>query len=155
MANVYTGHDGVVTIADTGDSLSAGTAGIGNLRNFTIEQTQDTIETTTMSAGGTTGTGMRTYQPGLSTWTITGDVYFDHADAYQIKLDELVSKTGQESVANIVAYPSGSGTSQTPANCSLTGDCIITSWSITSAVDGVVEASFSAQGTGSLTYAAI
>ncbi len=145
---IYTGHDGMLSLADTGDSLSAN--GIGNLRNFTVEQTQDTVETTKMGSGG-----VRTYQPGLSTFTISGDVYFDGADNVQIKLDELVSKSGQESLATFIAYPSGTGTGETPANNSLSGSCIITSWSITSSVDGVVEASFAAQGSGSLTIAAI
>ena len=148
MANVYTGHDGVIKLADTGDSLSS--TAIGNLRSFTIEQTQDTVETTSMGSSG-----MRTYQPGLSTFTISGDVYFDHADDVQLKIDELVSKTGQESLATFEVYPSGDGTSQTPANSKFSGSCIITSFSVTSSVDGVVEASFSAQGSGTLSVAAI
>ena len=143
---IYSGHDGVLKLADSGDSLSSN--GIGNLRNFTIDQSQDTVETTSMGASG-----MRTYQPGLSTFTISGDVYFDGADDIQIKLDELVSKTGNETLATFEAYPSGAGVGETPANNKLSGSCIITSWSITSSVDGVVEASFSAQGSGALTIA--
>tara|TARA_Y100001963_G_C6765361_1_gene441889 strand:+ start:564 stop:1010 length:447 start_codon:yes stop_codon:yes gene_type:complete len=148
MANVYSGHDGAIKLADSGDSLSS--TAIGNLRNFTVEQTQDTIETTSMGTSG-----MRTYQPGLSTFTISGDVYFDGSDAVQAKLDELMSKTGQESLATFECYPSGTGTSESPANFKLSGSCIITSFSITSSVDGLVEASFAAQGSGALTVAAI
>lgn len=144
----YTGHDGVIKFADTGDSLTS--AAIGNLRNFTIEQTQDTIEDTAMGSSG-----MRTYKPGLSTFTISGDVFFDHADPVQAKIDELVSKTGQESLATFEVFPSGDGTSETPANSKLSGSCIITSFSITSSVDGMVEASFAAQGSGAVTIAAI
>ena len=144
----YTGHDGVIKLADTGDSLSS--TAIGNLRNFTIEQTQDTIEDTAMGSSG-----MRTYKPGLSTFTISGDVFFDHADTVQAKIDELVSKTGQETLATFEVYPSGDGTSEIPANSKLSGSCIITSFSITSSVDGMVEASFAAQGSGAVTVAAI
>ena len=144
----YTGHDGVIKLADTGDSLSS--TAIGNLRNFTIEQTQDTIEDTAMGSSG-----MRTYKPGLSTFTISGDVFFDHADTVQAKIDELVSKTGQETLATFEVFPSGDGTSETPANSKLSGSCIITSFSITSSVDGMVEASFAAQGSGAVTVAAI
>ena len=144
----YTGHDGSIKLAATGDSLSS--SAVGNLRNFTIEQTQDTIEDTVMGAAG-----QRTYKPGLSTFTISGDVYFDHADTVQIKLDELVSQTGQEALATFEVYPSGIGTSETPANVKLSGSCIITSFSITSSVDGIVEASFAAQGSGAVTTAAI
>lgn len=145
---IYTGHDGVIKLADSDDSLSS--TAIGNLRSFTIDQTQDTVETTTMGASGT-----RSYQPGLSTFTISGDVYFDHADTVQAKLDELMSKTGQESLATFEVYPSGDGTSQSPANSKFSGSCIITSFSVSSSVDGVVEASFSAQGSGALTVATI
>tara|TARA_X000000950_G_scaffold83489_1_gene105065 strand:- start:1739 stop:2170 length:432 start_codon:yes stop_codon:yes gene_type:complete len=138
----FTGHDGVVKFADTDDSLTLAT--VGNLRNFTIEQTQDTIEDTTMGS-----TGMRTYKPGLSTFTISGDVFFDGGDGVQAKLDELVSKVDGESNATFEVYPSGTA----GGNTKLSGSCIITSFSITSSVDGMVEASFAAQGTGSLTLA--
>tara|TARA_B100000029_G_scaffold513459_1_gene613148 strand:- start:979 stop:1422 length:444 start_codon:yes stop_codon:yes gene_type:complete len=145
---IYSGFDGVIKLADSGDSLSS--TAIGNLRSFTIEQSQDVLETTSMGSAG-----VRSYQPGLSTFTISGDVYFDHADTVQAKLDELLSKTGQETLATFEVYPSGTGTSETPANSKFSGSCIITSFSITSSVDGVVEASFSAQGSGALTIAAI
>lgn len=138
----FTGHDGVVKFADTDDTLTL--AAIGNLRNFTIEQTQDTIEDTSMGS-----TGMRTYKPGLSTFTISGDVFFDGADNVQNKLDELVSKVDGESNATFEVYPSGTA----GGNTKLSGSCIITSFSITSSVDSMVEASFAAQGTGSLTLA--
>ena len=147
----YTGHDGVLKFADStvdGAGALALTA-IGNLRNFTIEQTQDTIETTTM---GSTG-NMRTYKPGLSTFTISGDVYYDGlaASTVQQKLDEMVSRSGDEGAATFEAYPAGEGTGE--GNSKLSGSCIITSFSITSSVDGMVEASFAAQGTGPLTVA--
>lgn len=138
----FTGHDGVVKFADTDDSLTS--TAIGNLRNFTIEQTQDTIENTSMGSAG-----MRTYKPGLSTFTISGDVFFDGGDTVQAKIDELVSKVDGESNASFEVFPSGTA----GGNTKLSGDCIITSFSITSSVDGMVEASFAAQGTGSLTLA--
>ena len=118
---------------------------IGNLRNFSIETTQDTIETTTMTDGG-----HRTYKPGLSTFTISGDVFFDYTDPVQAAMEQLTSKddstTANDAVATFEAYPSGSAT----GNAKYSGSCVITSWSVTSSVDGIVEASFSAQGTGVL-----
>ena len=142
----FTGHDGVIKLADTGDSLSS--TAIGNLRNFTIEQTQDTVENTTMANGN-----VRTYLPGMSTFTISGDVFFDGADTVQQKLDDLVTKTGDQTLATFEVYPSGNQTSESPANTKFSGSCIITSFSITSSVDGMVEASFAAQGSGALTLA--
>lgn len=155
----YTGFDGVLKFADADTSSSpdiSSLTAIGNLRNFTIEQTQDTIETTTMSDGGN-----RTYKPGLTTFTISGDVYFDATDDVQTALEQLLEKTGDsgtttaESVATFEAYPSGETASQTPANGKYSGSCIITSFSITSSVDSVIEASFAAQGTGPLTFATV
>ena len=138
----FTGHHGVIKLADTDDTLTS--TAIGNLRNFTIEQTQDTIEDTAMGT-----TGMRTYKPGLSTFTISGDVFFDGGDTVQAKIDELVSKTGGESNATFEVFPSGTA----GGNTKLSGSCIVTSFSVTSSVDGMVEASFAAQGTGALTLA--
>lgn len=152
MANTYTGFDGAIKFIDatTDVGLSSGEF-IGNLRNFTIEQTQDTIEDTNMSSGG-----MRTYKPGLSTFTISGDVFFDHGDNMQAKMDEMITKTGNDTVeGTFEVFPSGTDTGQTPANSKLSGKCIITSFSITSSVDSMVEASFAAQGTGPLAIAAI
>ena len=148
----FTGHDGQIKFADTdydqatsGDQALASTP-VGNLRNFTIEQTQDTVENSVMGNGN-----VRTYLPGMSTFTISGDMYFDGADTVQSKLDELVSKTGDATTATFEVYPSGDGSGETPANTKFAGSCIITSFSITSSLDGMVEASFAAQGTGSLT----
>lgn len=142
MATVQ-GFDGVLNFSDSDNTLTD--AVIGNLRNFSIETTQDTIETTTMTDGG-----HRTYKPGLSTFTISGDVFFDYTDPVQAAMEQLTSKddstTANDAVATFEAYPSGSAT----GNAKYSGSCVITSWSVTSSVDGIVEASFSAQGTGVL-----
>tara|TARA_R100000655_G_scaffold17288_1_gene37040 strand:+ start:537 stop:980 length:444 start_codon:yes stop_codon:yes gene_type:complete len=142
----FTGHDGQIKFADSGDSLSM--TAVGNLRNFTIEQTQDTVENSVMGNGN-----VRTYLPGMTTFTISGDMYFDGADGVQQKLDDLVSKTGDETLATFEVYPSGDGASENPANTKFSGSCIITSFSITSSMDGMVEASFAAQGSGALALA--
>ena len=70
----YTGFDGVLKIADGDTSGITSLTAIGNLRNFSIEQTQDTIETTTMSSGGN-----RTYagrDTGISTFASTSNEIF-------------------------------------------------------------------------------
>lgn len=138
----YTGHDGVIKLADTDASLSS--TAVGNLRNFTIEQTQDTIEDTAMGTAN-----VRTYKPGLSTFTFSGDVFFDESDGVHNVFDDLVTKTGEGSVASFEVYPAGEDSGRRK----LSGSMVITSFSITSSVDGMVEASFAAQGTGALTIA--
>tara|TARA_R100000734_G_scaffold18169_1_gene14858 strand:+ start:1802 stop:2245 length:444 start_codon:yes stop_codon:yes gene_type:complete len=139
----FTGHDGVVKI--TGESLSGNDQILGNLRSFTIDQTQDAVETTVM---GSTG-NYRTYTPGLSTFTVSGDMYFDFTDAAQAKIDDFVSMSGDSTIGTIECYPSGTAT--TTGNTKIHGGFVFTSFSITSSVDGVVECSFSGQGTGALT----
>jgi hypothetical protein len=141
----YTGHDGVVKFNDT-DAGIGGLNPIGNLRNFTIEQTQDVIETTAMGTSN-----IRTYKPGLSTFTFSGDVFFDESDAIQDKIDDLVTKTGEGSEATFEVYPAGEDSGRRK----LSGSMIVTSFSITSSVDGMVEASFAAQGTGALTIGTV
>jgi len=136
----YTGHDGVIKLADTDASLTS--TAVGNLRNFSIEQTQDTIEDTVMGTAN-----VRTYKPGLSTFTFSGDVYFDESDGVHDAFDDLVTKTGEGSVATFEVYPAG----EDAGRRKLSGSMVITSFSITSSVDGMVEASFTAQGTGALT----
>jgi hypothetical protein len=141
----YTGHDGVVKFNDT-DASIGGLNPIGNLRNFTIEQTQDTIESTAMGTAN-----VRTYKPGLSTFTFSGDMFFDEANVIQNAMDDLVTKTGEGSEATFEVYPAGEDSGRRK----LSGSMIVTSFSITSSVDGMVEASFSAQGTGALTVATV
>tara|TARA_X000001382_G_scaffold109653_1_gene85911 strand:+ start:97 stop:531 length:435 start_codon:yes stop_codon:yes gene_type:complete len=141
----YTGHDGVVKFNDT-DASIGGLNPIGNLRNFTIEQTQDTIESTAMGTAN-----VRTYKPGLSTFTFSGDMFFDEANVIQNAMDDLVTKTGEGSEATFEVYPAGEDSGRRK----LSGTMIVTSFSITSSVDGMVEASFSAQGTGALTVATV
>ena len=141
----YTGHDGTVKFNDT-DAGIGGLNPILNLRNFTIEQTQDVIETTAMGTSN-----IRTYKPGLSTFTFSGDVFFDESDAIQDKIDDLVTKTGEGSEATFEVYPAGEDSGRRK----LSGSMIVTSFSITSSVDGMVEASFAAQGTGALTIGTV
>jgi predicted secreted protein len=139
----FTGHDGVVKI--TGESLSGADQQVGNLRSFTIDQTQDAVETTVMGSSG----NYRTYQPGLSTFTVSGDMYFDFTDVATAKIDDFMSMSGDSTLGTIECYPSGTAT--TTGNTKLHGGFVFTSFSITSSVDGVVECSFSGQGTGALT----
>ena len=137
----YTGHDGKIEFTGGAQTDLA----IANMRSFTIEQTQDTIEDTVMSTGNAT----RTYKPGLSTYTISGDVYWDGADTGHLLMDDFLNQEGGDTLVSFKCYPSGDASGGT--NAELSGSGILTSFSITSSVDGMVEASFSIQGSGDLT----
>ena len=123
---------------------------VAELRNYSIELTADTIETTNM--GDTT----RQYVKGLSSYSGSADVYFDptHFAATGSSGNDLDGQIfgalGGSGVA-IALYPEGDvgvGTDKI-----MSGTVIITGYSINGSFDGLIEASISFQGTGALTYA--
>jgi len=146
---IYSGHDGEVRFVNP----TGTTAVVANMRNFTIESTQDAVEVTTMS-----GTGFRDYLPGLSTFTVTGDIYYDDGDAAQTDLleaasEDMITDSSAAGYANadFEVYPTGNES----GSQKLSGKGVVTSFSITSAVDGMVEASFTIQGSGALTIGTV
>lgn len=122
---VHTGSEGVIKV---------GTNTIGNLRSYSYSETAGTIETSTLSATA------KTYKAGQTTWTGSCDVFLDEDDAGQ---DALT--VGSEVTMNF--YFEGATTGDTYH----TGTAIVTEISRSAAIDGMVEASISLQGTGALT----
>ena len=127
----HTGSEGIVKFAASGGSV----AQVAEVRTYTLEQSADTIETTTM------GDANRTYTSSLKTFTISMDCYWDETDT-----------TGQGAIdvsteVDFELYPEGTGAGATYYS----GSAIVTSVSTTASFDGNVEVSFSAQGTGALT----
>jgi len=132
---VITGESGAIKFDVTGSPALA-----GSVRNFTIEQTTQTIESTVM------GSGWRNYESGLKDWTGTADFYLVDSDTTH---DALIAAIGA-APATLELYPSG-----TTTGIKLSGEVIVTGVSITSSFDGMVEMSCEFQGTGSLTKADI
>ena len=124
----YTGQNGV---------LKLDTVAVAELRSFSIETSTETIENTTMTDSS------RTYVPGLETFSGTADVFFD--DAHH---DDIAALNGGAAAVALEAYPGG----VTVGYPKLTGNIIVTGYSISSSLDGMVEASISFQGTGDLTW---
>jgi len=125
MATTYIGRNGVITV---------GGSAVGNLRSFSIEETADTVETTTM------GLAARTYSATLTSFTGSADVYWDPDDVGQ---DAIT--IGADNVS-VIFQPEGN----TPGDVTLTGTCIITGVSKSSSFDGLVEASITFQGDGAI-----
>lgn len=129
------GNAGVISVDGTN---------VAEVRNYSIEMTTDTIETTSMG-GANSG---RTYVKGLSTFSGSADVYFDATHFSTADLDGLVNgDVGASSVALIV-YPEGTGSNWG-------GNIIVTGYSLTASFDGLIEASVSFQGDGQLTYTVV
>lgn len=121
----HTGSEGTVKI---------GSATLGEIRSFNLNITTDVIEDTSM------GDTFRSFKSGLSQFTADLEVFFDETDAAQNALDPAAQLT-------LELYPEGASSGDTY----FTGTVIVTSKTITSTVDGMVEASFTAQGTGGIT----
>jgi hypothetical protein len=115
-------------------TVKSGANAIAEIRSYTITETADVLEDTTM------GDASRTYLASLKTFTGSLECYWDETDTNgQLTLD-----VGSPVTINI--YPEGS----TSGDTYYTGSVIITEKSITASFDGMVEASFSFQGTGAL-----
>jgi len=115
-------------------TVKVGANAVAEIRSFSIEESADTIETTTM------GDTARTYTSSLTSWSGSLDVYWDETDT-----------TGQGALVNgaevtLSIYPEG----DTSGDTYYSGGAIVTGVSISSSFDGNVEASISVQGTGAL-----
>jgi predicted secreted protein len=139
---ILTGNNGVLKLDAT---VGGSVATIAAVRNFSIELTRDTIETTTMQVD------VRTYLTGLSSWSGSADIYFDP-----------VASTGHLAVHTVLNPTSGTVGQSTltfegflaDATGKFSGEVIITGFTVNSSMDGMVEASISFQGSGACTYAA-
>ena len=78
------GNDGQVTIAGQA---------VVSTRNFSVDMTSDTIETTTM------GVDVRTYVKGMSSWSGSADIYFN-TDDYQA--NTIMTSTSAAAIGNNV-----------------------------------------------------
>ena len=132
----YTGENGAVKFVGADSTVAA----VASVRTFNVDQELDTIESTVM------GSGARSYIPGLRQFSGSMDLYFRDDDAGQRNLLSFVNGGGSEGLAKIELYPSGEITGQ-----KLSGNVIITNFSITANFDGMVEATADFQGSGSLT----
>lgn len=123
---VHKGSEGTVKV---------GASAIAEIRSYSIEETSDTLETTTM------GDTARTYTPNLTSWSGSVDVYWDETDS----TGQGALTVGAEVTLNV--YPEG----DSAADTYYTGAAIVTGVTKNASFDGLVEASVSLQGTGALT----
>lgn len=149
--SIYTGQFGVLKIDDgTGTKQS-----VAELRSFSIETTTETIENTTM------GDTSRSYFAGLKSFSGTADIFYDPSQLSAGSTDipaflgginqGQTASPGRTDTVAFEAYPNGETTGLTPQNPKIYGNIIITGYSITSSLDGMVEASISFTGSGDIT----
>lgn len=128
MAN-HTGSEGVVKI---------GTYTMAETRSYTLTETGDTIENSVM------GDSYRTYAAGMKTFTGSIVCYWDETESAQGALTVGASVT-------LNLYPEGNASTDKY----YTGTVLVTSIERSAAFDGMVEATFSFQGTGTLTLSTV
>jgi len=127
----HTGSEGTVRVGATNAVLE--------IRSYSVEETADTVEDTSM------GDGYRTFKTTLKGWSGSVDVFWDELDT-----------TGQGALVpgtevNIRFYPEGT----TTGDVYLTGQAIVTGKTVTGSFDGIVESTITVQGTGALASATV
>ncbi len=123
----HTGSEGTVKV---------GANTVAEIRSFSISTTADTAEDTTM------GDSWRTHKTTLKGWSGSLDCFWDETDT----TGQGAMVEGAEVTLNV--YPEGA----TTGDKYYTGSAIITGLTINSSFDGLVEASFTFQGNGALSF---
>jgi hypothetical protein len=128
----------MATFSGSAGVVKAGGNAIGEIRSFSVEQSSDVIEDTKM------GDSARTFKPSLTQFTASVEALFDDSDTAQTSMT-----IGSELAFLFQPEGSGSGAYQ------LSGTGIVTGISQSQSFDGLVERSFSVQGTGALTIGTV
>ena len=128
----------MATFSGSAGVVKAGGNAIGEIRSFTVDQTGDTVEDTAM------GDAARSYKATLNTFTASVDALFDDTDTAQTAM------TIGSSLA-FLFQPEGSGSGA----YQLSGTGLVTGISQSQSFDGLVERSFTVQGTGALTIGTV
>lgn len=123
----HTGSEGTVRV---------GANAIAEIRSYSLEETADTVEDTSM------GDTFRTHKTTLKSFSGSIDVFWDEGDTN----GQIALAVGSEVTINF--YPEGA----TTGDKYYTGTAIVTSKTVTGSFDGMVESTINVQGTGALTF---
>ena len=121
-----TGKDGAVYV---------GSNAVAEIRDWSLETTSEVVNDTVM------GDAWMTNKATQKSWTASFNAFWDDSDT----TGQQALTEGSEVTLNL--YPEGNTSTKTY----WTGSAIITSVSKSASFDGLIEASFSATGNGSLT----
>ena len=140
----------MATLTGNNGAISINGIAVLAVRNFSIEMTADTIETSSM------GVDVRTYLTGMSSFSGSADVYFDPDtattgfDAAETTFNPTAGLVGASGVAGkFYVTLDDTGTN---ADQAFTGTIIVTGYTVNASLDGMVEASISFQGSGATTF---
>lgn len=123
MAN-HLGKEGVLKVSTTT---------VAEIRGYSLSESAATVEDTVI------GDEWTTHRTTQKSWSVSGDLFWDENDAGQISMtvgSTVTLNLYPEGIANTATYKSGTA--------------IITGFDITARHDSLIEASFTANGTGTL-----
>lgn len=119
--------------------IKVGANSVAEIRSYSIEESADTLEDTSM------GDSARTYKTSLTSFSGSLDVFWDETDTD----GQGALSIGSEVTLNV--YPEG----DTSGDTYYTGTAIVTGVSRSASFDGLVEASISVQGSGALSESTV
>ncbi len=127
-----TGFSGVLKAVTNGGTLAV----VSELKSWSVEESADTVEATTM------GNTVKTFTKTLKSWTGSCELNYEPGNAAQADL--LIGES-----IDLEFYPGGTG-----ASTKWGGTAIVTGASASGDVGDLVGSSISFQGTGALTITA-
>lgn len=128
----HTGSEGTVRV---------GANAIAEIRSYSVEETSDTAEDTSM------GDSYRTFKTTLKAWSGSVDVFWDETDTN----GQIALAPGSEVTVNF--YPEGASAGVSERY--YTGSAIVTGKTVAASFDGMVESTITLQGNGALTFATL
>jgi len=126
----HTGNEGTVKV---------GTNAVAEVRSWSLDITSDTVEDTVM------GDSYRSHKPSLKSWSGSMDVYIDETDT----TGQGAMTVGSEVTVNF--YYEG----ETTGDSYYTGSVIVTSNTLSSSFDGMLEGTIAFTGNGTLTSSTV
>jgi predicted secreted protein len=118
------GREGLIKLSSTT---------IGELRNYALTHTSDTVEDSVI------GDTYRTRLASMKSFSVSGDLYWDETDAGQ-----LLITIGSSVTLNL--YPEGA----TTGDVYYSGAAIVTQFNVSASFDGIIEGQISFEGNGVL-----
>ena len=129
----------MATHTGSAGTVKVGSNAVAELKSWTLDQSQDTVETTKL------GDTVKTYSATQSSSSGTMDCFWDESDSN----GQVALAIGTTATLNL--YPEGA----TSGDTFYSGSAIITSVGVSQSHDGIVERSFGFQITGAVTIATV
>ena len=119
--------------------IKVGSNTVSEVKSYSIDETADTIESTSM------GDSAKTFESSLTSFSGSVECHWDETDT----AGQVAMRIGSTITLNL--YPEG----DTSGDTYYSGSAVITGKTVSGSHDGLVEASISFQGSGALTITTV